>query len=77
VTGRLTRHPVSLSEEDRAGLKDVLARCPELDTAAGNIRDFGEIPAGRLGATLPTWINAVDCPASPASRSTCFATSMS
>ncbi|MFF3412858.1 transposase [Streptomyces sp. NPDC002742] len=50
----------SLSEEDRAGLKDVLARCPELGTSAGHIRDFGEILTGPLGATLPTWINAVD-----------------
>ncbi|GAA2410248.1 hypothetical protein GCM10010433_06240 [Streptomyces pulveraceus] len=60
VTGWLTRHPISLSEEDRAGLKDVLARCPELDTAAGHIRDFGEILTDRLGVTLPAWIDAVD-----------------
>ncbi|WP_326614374.1 transposase [Streptomyces scopuliridis] len=60
VTGWLTRHPISLSEEDRAGLKDVLARCPELDTVAGHIRDFGEILTDRLGVTLPAWIDAVD-----------------
>jgi transposase len=60
VTGWLTRHPTALSEEDRAALKDVLARCPELDTAAGHIRDFGEMLTGRLGTTLPTWIDAVD-----------------
>ncbi|MGW8354360.1 ISL3 family transposase [Streptomyces wedmorensis] len=60
VTGWLTRHPTTLSEEDRAGLKDVLARCPELDTAAGHARDFGEILTDRLGSTLPTWIDAVD-----------------
>ncbi|MFJ6405965.1 ISL3 family transposase [Streptomyces hydrogenans] len=60
VTGWLTRHPTALSEEDRAGLKNVLARCPELETAAGHVRDFGEILTDRLGATLPTWIHAVD-----------------
>ncbi|MCX5435320.1 hypothetical protein [Streptomyces sp. NBC_00063] len=60
LTGWLTRHPTALSEEDRAGLKDVLARCPELDTAAGHVRDFGEILTDRLGSTLPTWIDAVD-----------------
>ncbi|MFE4312207.1 transposase [Streptomyces sp. NPDC056517] len=60
VTGWLTRHPTALSEDDRAGLKDVLARCPELDTAAGHVRAFGEILTGRLGATLPTWIDAVE-----------------
>lgn len=60
VTGWLTRHPTTLSEDDRAGLKDVLARCPELDTAAGHVRDFGEILTGRLGTMLPAWIDAVD-----------------
>lgn len=38
VTGWLTRHPTALTEEDRAGLKEVLARCPELDKAAGHVR---------------------------------------
>lgn len=33
---------------------------PELETAAGHIRDFGEIPSNRLGATLPAWIDLVD-----------------
>ncbi|MFI6468570.1 ISL3 family transposase [Streptomyces sp. NPDC050538] len=60
VIGWLTRHPTALSEEDRAGLKDVLARCPELDIAAGHVRDFGEILTDRLGSTLPAWIDAVD-----------------
>ncbi|MFJ8011120.1 hypothetical protein [Streptomyces sp. NPDC096339] len=60
VTGRLTRHPTAASQDDRAGLKDVLARCPELDTAAGHVRDFGEIPSDRQGARLPAWIGAVD-----------------
>ncbi|WP_405828431.1 MULTISPECIES: hypothetical protein [unclassified Streptomyces] len=60
MTGRLTRHPTALTEEDRASLKDVLARCPELDAAAGHVRDFGEILSGRLGATLPRWVDSVD-----------------
>ncbi|MEU9197937.1 transposase [Streptomyces hundungensis] len=60
VTGWLTRHPATLNEEDRAGLKEVLAHCPELDQAAGHVRDFGEILTDRLSATLPTWIDAVD-----------------
>ncbi|MFF4427512.1 transposase [Streptomyces sp. NPDC001549] len=57
MTGWLTRHPATLADEDRAGLKEVLARCPELDTAAGHVR---EILTDRLGSTLPTWIDAVD-----------------
>ncbi len=60
VTGWLTLHPAALTEEERAGLKDVLTRCPELDSAAGHVRDFGEILSDRLGATLSTWIEAVD-----------------
>lgn len=60
VTGWLTRHPATLSEEERAALKSVLARCPELDAAAGHVRDFGEILTSRLGHTLPAWIDAVD-----------------
>ncbi|MFE7547950.1 hypothetical protein [Streptomyces gardneri] len=59
-TGWLTRHPTTLTEEDRAGLKEVLARCPELDTAAGHVHVFGEILTERLAATLPTWIDEVD-----------------
>ena len=75
VTGWLTRHPASsLSQEDRASLKEVQARCPELDTAAGHIRDFGEILSGRLGAKLPAWIEAVD--ASQLPGLTCFALHM-
>jgi transposase len=60
ATGWLTRHPTTLNEEDRAALKDVLARCPELDTAAGHVHGFGEILTSRLGTTPPAWINAVD-----------------
>ncbi|MFD7444427.1 transposase [Streptomyces sp. NPDC059909] len=56
---RLAHPPTALSEEDRAALKDVLACCPELDTAAEHVRGFGEILTGRLGATLPVWIDAV------------------
>ncbi|MGW5425058.1 transposase [Streptomyces sp. NPDC003943] len=56
----LTRHPAALSEDDRVGLKEVLARCPELDTAAEHVRDFGEILSSRLGSRLPAWTDAVD-----------------
>ncbi|MEU8893507.1 ISL3 family transposase [Streptomyces sp. NPDC048442] len=60
VTGWLTRHPTSLSDDDRTALKSVLAHCPELETAAEHIRGFGKILTDRLGSTLPTWIDAVD-----------------
>lgn len=60
VTGWITRHPAALTKEDRGGLKEVLARCPELDKAAEHVRNFGEILTDRLGSTLLTWIDAVD-----------------
>ncbi|MFF8315542.1 hypothetical protein ACF06V_00040 [Streptomyces bobili] len=78
VTGWLTRHPTALSEDDRADLKNVLARCPGLDTAAGHVRDFGDVLTGRLGAGLPAWSDAVDAsqlPASPASHASQSGTS--
>lgn len=59
VTGWLARHPTSLSEDDRTALKAVVARCPELDAAAGHVRDLGEILTDRLGAMLPRWIDAL------------------
>ncbi|MFD7026571.1 hypothetical protein ACFWAR_00860 [Streptomyces sp. NPDC059917] len=49
-----------MSEDERASPKGVLARCPELDRAAGHVRDFGEMLTDRLGARLPAWIDAVD-----------------
>ncbi|MGZ3097643.1 hypothetical protein [Streptomyces sp. H62] len=60
MTGWISRHPVTVPEEDHAGLKEVLARCPAWDEAAEHVRDFGEILTDRLGSTLPTWIDAVD-----------------
>ncbi|MFJ6186100.1 hypothetical protein [Streptomyces sp. NPDC092295] len=60
MTSWLTLHSTALTEEDRAGLKEVLARCPELGKSAGHVRDFGEIPSDRLGSTPPAWIDAVD-----------------
>ncbi|MFI9251155.1 hypothetical protein [Streptomyces sp. NPDC053069] len=60
ATGWLTRHPATLTEDERAVPKDVLARCPALEAAAGHVRDFGEIFTHRLGPTLPAWIDAVD-----------------
>ncbi|MFI5809333.1 ISL3 family transposase [Streptomyces sp. NPDC051561] len=59
VTGWLTRHPSTLSEEEHQHLKTILARCPELQATHQHIRDFGEILTCRLGGLLPDWINRV------------------
>ncbi|MFI1690862.1 transposase [Streptomyces sp. NPDC020794] len=59
VTGRLTRHPSTLSEEEHRHLKAILARCPEPEATHQHIRDFGEILTCRLSTLLPDWIDAV------------------
>lgn len=74
VTGWLTRRtPTALNEGNRAGLKKVLAHCPELDTAAGYVRDFGEILTASAPRSLPGSTQSMPAryPASPTSRSTC------
>lgn len=66
VTVWLTRHPTPLSEEERAALKNVLTRCPELDAAAGHVHAFGENLTNRLGHTPPpgsTPSTTANCPA--------------
>ncbi|MFJ7271223.1 ISL3 family transposase [Streptomyces sp. NPDC099050] len=59
VTGWLTRHPGTLSEDEHQHLKMILAQCPELEAAHQHIRDFGKILTCRLGNQLPGWIEAV------------------
>lgn len=43
VVGWLTRHPDGLSDQESQRRKDVLARCPELDTAAGHVTAFAQM----------------------------------
>jgi hypothetical protein len=49
VAGWLTRHPASLTEDDRPRLKAVLDRCPELQTASGQVRSFAIMIAQLAG----------------------------
>lgn len=50
VRAYVARHPTALCEEGRVALKDVLARCTELDAAVGHVRAFCEMLTGRLGS---------------------------
>ena len=59
VTGWLTRHPATLTEDDQVRLKGVLGQCPELRSAAGHVRAFGETLTKLRGQELPAWIAAV------------------
>jgi hypothetical protein len=54
VRAYVARHPTALCEEGRVALKDVLARCTELDAAVGHVRAFCEMLTGRLGCHAPT-----------------------
>jgi transposase len=59
VTGWLTRHPATLTEDDQVRLKAVLEQCPELRSAAGHVRAFGEMLTKLRGQELPAYIAAV------------------
>jgi hypothetical protein len=59
VTGWLTHHPATLTEDDQVRLKAVLEQCPELRSAAGHVRAFGEMLTKLRGQELSAWIAAV------------------
>ncbi len=60
VTSWLLRHPDSLHADDQLKLKQVLARCPDLDAVAGHITTFAEIMSGLHGERLHEWIAKVE-----------------
>ncbi|MFD7631387.1 ISL3 family transposase [Streptomyces sp. NPDC059851] len=57
VTGWLTRHPATLTEDEKLHRKAVLDRCPELATAAELTSSFAEMLTTLTGARLPEWIS--------------------
>jgi transposase len=57
VTGWLTRHPDSLTEDERPQLKTLLERCPELHAASGHVRTFAAMLTQLTGQNLPQWIS--------------------
>ncbi|MEU9372787.1 ISL3 family transposase [Streptomyces sp. NPDC048255] len=59
VTGWMMSHPDRLDANARIRLKEVLARCPELDIAAGFVRGFATMMTNREGHLLDQWITTV------------------
>ncbi|MEW2064901.1 transposase [Streptomyces sp. NPDC007002] len=56
VTGWLTRHPATLTEEEKLHRKAVLDRCPKLASAAELTSSFAEMLTTLSGDRLPEWI---------------------
>jgi Transposase len=56
VTNWLTRRPDSLTPDEKPRLKAILERCPELQTASGQVRAFAGMLTERTGQDLPHWI---------------------
>ncbi|MEU9397844.1 transposase [Streptomyces sp. NPDC048324] len=57
MTGWLTRHPATLTEEEKRHRKAVLDRCPELASAAAELTSsFEEMLTILSGTRLPEWI---------------------
>lgn len=60
VTGWITRHPDSLTEDEQPQLKALLERCPELRAASGHVRSFAAMLTHLTGQdNLPQWISDV------------------
>lgn len=74
VTGWLTRHPDSLTEDERAARAAVLGRSPALRSTRDLVSEFAEILTQRRGHQLRGWMQRVDTDGAPALRS--FATGL-
>ncbi|WP_329537697.1 transposase (plasmid) [Streptomyces sp. NBC_01450] len=56
VTGWLTRHPATLTDQEKLHRKAVRDRCPELASAAELTSSFAEMLTTLSGDRLPEWI---------------------
>jgi transposase len=65
VASWMLRHPDTLHDDEQLSLKQVLARCPHLDAAAGHVTAFAEMLTGRHGERLDAWIATVEADGQP------------
>jgi transposase len=52
--------PGKLTDEQRAGLAAILARCPELDATRTLVRQFADMLTHRQGSKLPGWADQAE-----------------
>jgi len=67
LKARLSRRVCGLTPDEEVQRKAILADCPELDTAAGLVTSFAEMPTHPAGNRLTEWITEAmtsDCPGS-------------
>jgi transposase len=69
VTGWIMRRPDELDPEEQTRLKEVLARCPQLEAASGHVAAFAEVMSGLRGDRLEVWIGKVEADDLPELRS--------
>ena len=74
ATGWLTRHPDSLTDDERDARDTILDRSPGLRAARDHVSEFAQILIQRRGHTLHDWIAGVGTGGAPALRS--FATGL-
>ncbi|MEU2133968.1 ISL3 family transposase [Streptomyces sp. NPDC018352] len=66
VTSWITRRPDRLDDDQAQQLKQILARCPELERTAEHVRVFAELMKNRQGRQLDHWIEHVQADELPA-----------
>jgi transposase len=69
VTGWLTRHPDSLTDDERHARDALLQRSPVLHTTYQRVSEFAEILTQRHGHELPSWMQQIASDGAPALRS--------
>jgi len=74
ATGWLTRHPDSLTDDERGARDEVLDRSPALRATRDQVSEFAQILTQRRGHELQSWIRRIGTDGAPALRS--FATGL-
>jgi transposase len=69
VTGWLTRHPDTLSEDETLQVKKILDRSDPLTTPDRQVREFAKMLTQRQGQRLGEWLHDVETTGAPALRS--------